>query len=59
MRWKLTGSNFEELIKIVGLLSAIYLFLQVVIPIIQNLLAEGIAGLILVGIFIWWLAQKS
>jgi len=52
-------TNFEKLIKIVGLLSAIYLFLQGVLPIIQNLLAEGITGLILIGIFIWWLLQES
>ncbi len=54
-----SSTNFEELIKIVGFLSAGYLFLQVFLPLIQNLIAQGLAGFILVVIMIWWLAQKN
>jgi len=54
----MTSTNFEEIIKIIGVISSIYLFLQFFIPVIQNLLAQGIVGLILVIIMIWWLAQK-
>lgn len=52
-------TNFEEIIKVIGFLSAAYLFLKIFIPIIQNLLVEGASGLLLVGIMIWWLFQKS
>lgn len=49
---------FELLIYVVGLGSAIYILLQFFVPIIQNLLAQGITGFIVVGIMIWILSQK-
>lgn len=55
----MSETNLEGLIKIAGLLGSIYLLLQIFLPIIQNLFAQGIVGIILVGIFIWWLTQKN
>ena len=52
-------TNFEKLLKIIGLITAIIVFIQVFVPIIQNLIAEGILGAILIGIFVWWLIQDD
>ncbi len=52
-------TNIEIIIKIIGVISATYILLQLLIPIIQSLVAEGIAGIILVLIMIWWLFQKK
>ncbi len=49
---------FEFIIYIIGLISALYVFFQFFIPIMQNLLAQGISGLILLAIIIWILFQK-
>jgi hypothetical protein len=49
---------FEFIIYVIGLGSAIYIFLQFFIPMIQNLLAQGVGGFILVGIMVWILIQK-
>jgi|GEM_PF-1788865 len=51
--------NFEFIMKIVGTISAFYLFLQIFIPVIRYLLAQGIAGLILVLLMVWWLFQEK
>ncbi|MEA3329369.1 MAG: hypothetical protein U9Q06_01360 [Nanoarchaeota archaeon] len=55
----MASTNFEEIIKIIALLSAIYLFLQFFIPMIQNLIAQGLVGFTLVIMMVWWLAQKN
>ena len=55
----MTTTNFEEVLKLIGLGSTIYLFLQFFIPVMQNLFAQGLTGLILVMIMFWWLTQKS
>jgi len=49
---------FETIIYAIGIGSALYIFLQFFIPIIQNLMAQGITGLIVLGIIIWVLFQK-
>lgn len=49
---------FETILYIISFFSAVYIFLQFFIPILQNLLAQGIAGVIIIFAIIWALAQQ-
>lgn len=55
----MSETNFEVIIKLIALGSAVYLFLKGFIPFIDNLAAQGFAGFLLIVIIIWWLTQKN